>query len=161
MRGAGAAALAPFLLLGSAVLAQVPRLPVQVELRGDAIASKWTAGQGALGLTVPAGLYVRSGIVVGVGGGARGFDSRMDLVSRFSVDPFRQSRWAFYAGGGLGGRYVQRDSPKGHAYLLILAGIEGPLQNGAASGWVPAFELGLGGGARAGFAVRRGINGRR
>jgi hypothetical protein len=46
-------------------------------------------------------------------------------------------------------------------YLLVFLGLEGPLPNGPEPGWVPAVELGLGGGARIGLILRRGINGRR
>jgi hypothetical protein len=45
--------------------------------------------------------------------------------------------------------------------VLVFLGIEGPLAAGQAAGWVPAFEIGLGGGARIGFILRKGIAGRR
>jgi len=147
--------------LGVSADAQVPRQRAQPEARIDVIASRWTALQGALGVTVPTGIYVRSGVVAGIGGGGRGFDSRLDVFSRFSPDPFRQSRWAPYAGGGVSGRFARNDMPRARAYLLVFLGIEGPLARSATSGWVPAFELGLGGGVRVGFALRRGISGRR
>jgi len=44
---------------------------------------------------------------------------------------------------------------------MIFLGVEGPLPLGRTSGIVPAFELGLGGGARVGVVLRRGINARR
>jgi hypothetical protein len=44
---------------------------------------------------------------------------------------------------------------------MIFLGVEGPLARGAMSGIVPAFELGLGGGARFAVILRRGINARR
>ena len=141
--------------------AQIPHQPVQVETRADLIVSKWTAVQGGVGVTVPAGLYVRSGIVVAAGGGGKGFDSRIDLFSRFNLDPFRENRWGFYAGGGLSGRFAGRDAPRAHAYLLAFAGLEGPLPSAEVAGWVPAIEIGLGGGARIGIALRRGIPRRR
>lgn len=127
----------------------------------DAIASRWTSVQGGIGFTVPAGLYVRSGAVVAAGGGGRGFDSRADVFARFNLDPFRESRWGLYAGGGLSGRFVERDSPRRHVYLLVFAGLEGPLARSSAAGWAPALELGLGGGARVGLTIRQGIRGRR
>lgn len=158
--GAGTFALLGF-SSASSLHAQIPRQATQVEARADAIVSRWTAVQGGLGVTFPAGLYVRTGAVVAAGGGGKGFDSRVDLFSRFTLDPFREVRWGFYAGGGVSERYVERDSPKGHAYLLVFAGLEGPLRNAAVAGWVPAIELGLGGGARIGIAFRQGIPGRR
>jgi hypothetical protein len=141
--------------------AQAPREAVQAEVRTDAIVSRWTAVQGGLGMSFPAGLYVRSGGVIGAGGGAKGFDSRLDLFSRFTLDPFRESRWGLYGGGGVSGRYAERDEVRAHAYLLLVVGIEGPLRNASVAGWVPAFEIGLGGGARIGIALRQGIPGRR
>lgn len=141
--------------------AQTPNQPVQVEVRADAIASRWTAVQGGLGMTFPSGLYVRSGGVIAAGDGGKGFDSRLDIFSRFTLDPFRENRWALYGGGGVSGRYAERARPNAHAYLLVFAGLEGPLGNASAAGWVPAIEIGLGGGARIGFSLRRGIPGRR
>jgi hypothetical protein len=153
-------------LIGSIVFApeltaQIQRQSVQVEGRADAIVSRWTAVQGGFGVSFPAGIYVRSGGVIAAGGGGRGFDSRLDLFSRLSLDPFRENRWGFYAGGGVSGRYAERDTPSAHAYLLVFAGMEGPLQNASAAGWVPAIEVGLGGGARIGIVLRQGIPRRR
>ena len=88
-------------------------------------------------------------------------EGRTDFVSRFSLDPFRQSRWAPYAGGGISGRYRSELDGGSRAYLLIFLGVEGPLPLGEMAGWVPAFELGLGGGARVGIVLRQGINARR
>jgi len=103
----------------------------------------------------------RSGVAAGIGGGGRGFESRVDAFSRFSPDPFRESRWAPYAGAGISGRLVRNDTPRAHAYLLVFLGVEGPLPGTAASGWVPAFELGVGGGVRAAVVLRRGVSRRR
>jgi len=160
------AAAAAWILVACAGLAgsanaQVPRQSVQPEVRIDVIASRWTAAQAALGVSVPTGLYVRSGVAAGIGGGGRGFESRVDAFSRFSPDPFRESRWAPYAGAGISGRLVRNDTPRAHAYLLVFLGVEGPLPGTAASGWVPAFELGVGGGVRAAVLLRRGVSRRR
>lgn len=148
-------------MLPAALEAQLPRQGVQIETRVDAITSRWTAVQGGIGVTFPAGLYIRSGGVIAAGGGGRGFDSRLDLFSRFSLDPFRENRWGFYAGGGLSGRYVERERSRAHAYLLVFVGMEGPLRNASVAGWAPAIEIGLGGGARIGITLRQGIPGRR
>ncbi len=155
-----AAALCALVISSRSAAAQTEQRR-QVDARLDVIVSRWTAAQGAIGVSVPAGLYVRTGVVVGVGGGGRGVDSRIDLFSRFTFDPFRQSRWSPYAGGGLSGRYAAGNSPRAHAYMLVFVGFEGPLSGIRASGWVPAFELGLGGGARLGVVLRQGIRGRR
>lgn len=148
-------------LCAASLDAQTPRQNTQVEVRADAIAARWTTVQAGIGVTVPVGVYVRTGGVIAAGGGGNGFDSRLDLFSRFTLDPFRESRWGFYGGAGASGRYVEFDSPEGHVFLLIFAGIEGPLRNASRAGWVPAFEIGLGGGARVGFSLRQAIPGRR
>ncbi|HYU52339.1 MAG TPA: hypothetical protein VEK37_05315, partial [Gemmatimonadaceae bacterium] len=135
--------------------------PLQTEARLDGIIAHTTGVEAGLGLSIPAGIYVRSGLVAGVGAGRHGVEGRTDLISRFSLDPFRQSRWAPYGGGGVSGRYRSKLDGGSRAYLLIFFGVEGPLRLGRTSGFVPAFELGLGGGARVGVVLRRGINARR
>ena len=147
--------------LPSAIRAQAPLQPLQVEWRLDAIFANTSAGQAGLGMSVPVGTYVRSGVVAGVGAGRHGVDGRTDLIARFSLDPFRQSRWAPYGGGGISGRYRSELDGGSMAYLMVFLGLEGPLPLGQASGWVPSIELGLGGGARVGLVLRRGVNGRR
>ena len=114
-----------------------------------------------MGVSIPQGIYVRTGLVGGIGVGRHGAEGRTDLLSRFSLDPFRQSRWALYGGGGISGRYRTREDGGSRAYLLLVVGLEGPLPLGSTEGWVPVVELGLGGGARVGIGVRRGINARR
>lgn len=141
--------------------AQTPEQAVQTEWRVDGLFARSSGVEAGLGVSVPAGIYVRNGLVGGVGVGRHGAEGRTDLVSRFSLDPFRQSRWALYGGGGISGRYRRKDDGGAHAYLLIFVGLEGPLPLGRTSGWVPAFEVGLGGGARVGVILRRGINARR
>ena len=149
------------LLLPSVDNAQLPQQPLQTEARLDAIVAHTAGVEAGLGLTVPAGIYVRSGLVAGLGAGRHGVEGRTDLISRFSLDPFRQSRWAPYGGGGISGRYRSKRDGSSRAYLMIFLGVEGPLSLGRTSGIVPAFELGLGGGARVGVVLRRGINARR
>ena len=153
-------AVAVFSVPASAARAQIPRQSLQPELRADLLASRWTSGEMGVGVSVPAGIYVRSGFTAGIGAGGRGLESRIDLFSRFSFDPFRENKWAPYGGGGFSERFARRDSPQAHGYLLLFAGVEGPAL-GASPGWAPAFELGLGGGFRAGVALRRAIGGRR
>jgi hypothetical protein len=149
------------LLVPQAMLSQVPQQPLQVEGRVDAIVARTTGVEAGLGLSVPSGIYMRTGLVAGIGAGRHGVEGRTDLISRFSLDPFRQSRWAPYGGAGVSGRYRTKLDGGSHAYLMIFLGLEGPLALGATSGIVPAFELGLGGGARFAVILRRGINARR
>ena len=135
--------------------------PVQHELRLDGLFSEQTAVHAGYGVSVPAGLYVRAGLVLGAGAGRHGFEGRTDLVGRFSFDPLRQSRWGPYGGAGVSGRFNSTDDGGAKAYLLFFLGVEGPLPAGRTRGWVPALEVGLGGGARVGVVVRRGIHSRR
>jgi|SRR2546423_14077628 len=149
------------LALPAMVGGQLPQLPLQVEGRADGIFARTTGAEAGLGLTVPAGIYLRTGLVAGVGAGRHGAEGRTDLVSRFSLDPFRQSRWAPYAGGGISGRYRSDRDGGSRAYLLIFIGVEGGIPLRQTEGWVPAVEVGLGGGARLALIIRRGIIGRR
>jgi len=146
---------------GTAASAQVEQQPVQTEWRLDGLFARSSGVEAGVGVSVPTGIYVRNGLVGAVGAGRHGIEGRTDLLSRFSLDPFRQSRWALYGGGGISGRYRSREDGGSHAYLMLFLGLEGPLPLGRTSGWVPAFEVGLGGGARAGIILRRGINARR
>jgi hypothetical protein len=154
-------ALALTLVVSAAALSQSPQQPLQMEGRLDAIIARTTGVEAGLGLSIPSGIYVRSGLVAGIGAGRHGLEGRTDLFSRFSLDPFRQSRWAPYGGAGISGRYRSKLDGGSRAYLLVVVGVEGPLPLGQTSGIVPAFELGLGGGARVGVILRRGINARR
>ena len=156
------AALTIGVLAGAVPLsAQTPQQAVQTEWRVDGIFARTAGGEAGLGITLPVGIYVRNGLVGGIGVGQHGVEGRTDLLSRFSLDPFRQSRWSLYGGGGISGRYRTERDGGSHAYLLLFLGLEGPLPLGRTSGWVPAFEAGLGGGARVGVIIRRGINARR
>lgn len=141
--------------------AQTPEQAVQTEWRIDGIFARTAGGEVGLGVSVPVGFYVRNGVVGGIGVGQHGVEGRTDLLSRFSLDPFRQSRWSLYGGGGISGRYRTEQDGGSRAYLLLFLGLEGPLALGQTSGWVPAVEAGLGGGARVGVIIRRGINARR
>ena len=141
--------------------AQMVQQRIQSEVRLDGMFARTSGVEAAYGFTVPVGIYVRSGIVAGVGVGRHGAEGRTDFISRFSFDPFRQTRWAPYAGAGLSGRYRSELDGGARAYLLVFLGVEGPLPLGELSGWVPALEVGLGGGARVGLILRRGVNARR
>lgn len=141
--------------------AQSVEQPIQSEIRVDGLFARSSAVQAGFGLSVPAGIYVRTGLVGGVGAGRHGPDGRLDFVARFSLDPFRQSRWSPYAGAGFSGRFDSDRDGGSRGYLLAYLGLEGPLPVGQIAGWVPALEVGFGGGTRIGLIVRRGINARR
>jgi hypothetical protein len=154
-------ALAISIIWAAPVLAQMPTQSVQSEVRLDGIFARSGGVEAGYGVSIPAGIYVRTGLVGGVGAGRNGVESRADFISRFSLDPFRQSRWAPYAGAGVSGRFRPSADGGAKAFLLVFLGLEGPLPLGHPSGWAPALEIGLGGGARVGLILRRGIAGRR
>lgn len=149
------------LLVSAAARSQTPQQPVQIEGRLDAIIARTTGVEAGLGVSVPSGIYVRSGLVAGIGVGRHGVEGRTDLITRFSLDPFRQSRWAPYGGAGISGRYRSKLDGGSRAYLMVVLGVEGPLPFGRTSGIEPAFEVGLGGGVRLAVILRRGITARR
>jgi hypothetical protein len=160
-RGCVVFALALAIVGPPSAIAQIPTQAVQSEVRVDAIFARSPGVEAGYGISIPAGIYVRTGLVGAVGAGRHGVESRADFVSRFSLDPFRQSRWVPYAGAGLSGRFRASADGGSKAFLLVFLGLEGPLPDRQLSGWVPAFEVGLGGGARVGVILRRGIGGRR
>jgi hypothetical protein len=142
-----ALALAPFLPLP--LRAQLPTGP-QAELRAEAYYTR--AVLGGVGLVVPIGTYARLGGVVA--GGAyldtpREPAARADALIRFHFDPLRQSRRALYGAAGVSAMLDQ--DGRWRPYLLARLGVEGS----AKAGWMPAAELGLGGGAHIALVMRR------
>ncbi|MGH7654792.1 MAG: hypothetical protein ACREN6_09020 [Gemmatimonadaceae bacterium] len=127
--------------------------PVQVELRADVLAGPPAGAQVGVGANVAAGYYLRIGVDAAAGASARdgtAFASgRVDVVTRYLLDPFNEFRWAPYIGGGLTAQWDRRATRRGD--LLLLVGIEGPVHGG----WLTSVELGLGGGARLGVVLRR------
>lgn len=128
-------------------------------IRADAFFDRDPGAQLAIGLALPAAYNVRLATDVGIGGVSRdgGWRTagRLDLLTRWLSDPFRQSRWGLNAGGGVGLRVEDGTAPRVVAILTL--GLEGPSDGP----WVPGIEIGLGGGARAGLALRRAPNRRR
>src|SRR6478672_9685917 len=122
-----------------------------IEGRVDAIFSQKPTAQLGLGLSMFGGTYVRTGIVAAIGANQEGVTGRTDGFVRFHLDPFRQSRWAPYGGAGISGRYDAGSRPK--AFVLIFAGVDGPVRNGTTT----SFEVGLGGGARIGVVLRQAV----
>lgn len=122
-------------------------------VRLDALVDRDPGAQLGFGVATPVDYNVRLAVDAGVGGvhRAEGMTSsgRLDLTVRWLSDPFRQSRWAITAGGGIGERFEARRAPR--TVAIVALGLEGP-GDGA---WVPGVELGLGGGVRAGLTLRR------
>jgi len=128
---------------------------VDAEVRLDGIIARVSAVQLGVGATAVAGNYVRIGMDGGLGFSRHGLSGRIDGFARFHFDPFRQSRWAPYGGGGVSGRFDKGE--KARAYLLVFLGIDGPVSGSV----TPSFELGLGGGGRVGVILRQARKERR
>lgn len=141
-----------FLLVPARLRAQVPT-GSQVGVRLDAISSRAATVQFGMTANATAGVYVR--LEANVAGGLAWHDgtqygsARLDALSRFTLDPFLESRRALYGLGGVSMMYdgFERWRPR----LLAGFGIEGPVRRGR----VMALEVALGGGARVGLVVRR------
>jgi len=128
---------------------------IATEARTDAIISSNSAVHAGLGFTTPAGTYLRTGLVAAAGASENGISGRIDFVNRFHLDPFRESRWAPYAGGGLSSRFD--NDRQARFYLLVFAGVDGPATRGRAA----SVEAGLGGGGRISVIIRRAAAKRR
>jgi hypothetical protein len=155
-------ALAPLIEAHAQETTRAPAL--RPEVRVDYLGPRPHAMQAGLGVNVAAGTYVRLE-VVGAGGaswrdGRSSTSARADAIARFALDPFRERRWGLSAGGGLSARY-DGDAFDGRrrwrALIAVVLDLEGPHAGGVA----PAFQLGLGGGVRAGVVVRGADRGRR
>ena len=125
---------------------------VQAEWRTDVLSGPPAALQFGAGLNLPAGYYVRVGLTAAGGvawrAGATVGSARVDLTTRYLLDPFGELRWSFYGGAGVSARI---DESHARTFLLVVGGVEGP----ALHGWRTSIEAGLGGGARLGIVLRR------
>ena len=156
-RRAGATLLASIALLAAVsapASAQRPSTPIVPEVRIDVIGANPTSVQGAVGVNIPAGYYVRVGLLAGAGStiereGASRAAGRVDLIARFLVDPFRQSRWGFSAGAGVSLRADPGE--KARPQILAAIDLEGRRSRG---GVTPSLQVGLGGGVRGGIGLR-------
>ena len=146
---AAAFASVPASLSAQSPAVQAGASPITVEVRLDALFARVDAIHAGVGATVPLGNYVRAGIVGATGLSGDGRSARIDVLARFHLDPFRESRWAPYAGGGLTTRFDR--GRNAHTYLMLLAGIDGPAANGLGT----SVEAALGGGGRVGIILRR------
>jgi hypothetical protein len=152
--GALLAAIALLAVAPASVRAQPPRAPVAPELRIDVIGARPTSVQGAVGLEIPAGTYMRIGVLGGAGVTIDGDESsraagRIDVLARFLIDPFRQARWGFSAGAGVS----LRADPGEKVRPRLLAAVD--LESRRTSGGVsPSIQIGLGGGVRGGVGLR-------
>jgi len=157
LRRASGTALAAIVLLAgvpSMIRAQLPRAAVAPEVRLDVLGGRLSSVQGAVGLEIPAGAYVRVGLLAGAGatveeGETSRAAGRVDVLARFLLDPFRQARWGFSAGAGVSVRADpgKRVSPQ----LLVALDLEARRWR---NGVTPALQIGLGGGVRGGVGLR-------
>jgi hypothetical protein len=135
------------------LVAQQPSPSIAPEVRADVLGGRGTSVQGGVGIQIPAGAYVRVGVIGGIGSrwldGVSRNDGRLDVLARFLIDPFRQTSWGLSAGGGVSLRALSGDRVRPN--LLVALDLEGPRSSHGVS---PAFELGLGGGVRAGVGLR-------
>jgi hypothetical protein len=126
---------------------------VQPELRAEAVVARRASALLLVGANVPIGFYVRAGVAAGVGvvasDGAGQLAQRADLSLRFLLDPFGETPWGPYAGGGF---TVRRDGGDRAAVgMLFLLGVEGR----RGKRWSPSVEVAFGEGARLAVVLRR------
>ena len=123
------------------------------EYRADVMSGRNTAAQAGAGLVLPFGIYVRTSLDGAVGAtwrdGLARASGRADLVSRFLLDPFRETPVVLSLGGGVSVPYVDGDT-RVRPYLTAVVDVEGRLRGRI----TPAFQIGLGGGVRVGVVLR-------
>ncbi len=129
------------------------------ELRIDGISPHPSVLEAGVGPEIPLGYYTRLELLLAGGvardRGAISGSGRGDVVTRFLLDPFRESRWGLSVGGGVSIRY---EPDRGwRDFLVAVVDLEAP-QLGRV---MPAVQVGLGGGARVGMVLRRAVAGRR
>lgn len=123
------------------------------EIRVDGILGRGPTIHAGAGAEIPLGYYVRLGLLGSAGvtrlDGATMHSERFDVLARYLLDPFRETPDALSLGGGVS--FVARQGQRARPYLVVVADIEGKRRGS----WSPALQLGLGGGARLGLALRR------
>ena len=141
-------------LMASPTLAQRPVTPApRLALMLGSDLSPRPAPYGGVALDFRAGWYARIGIaaeagLVPEGQGWMG-SRRLSASARFLLDPFGQRRFGLYGGAGVALHDVVGARAQGRLFMLV--GIEG---DPFAHAMVPAFELSVGGGARAALVLR-------
>ena len=160
MKASSAALVAMSMLMIPRAARAQDHAQVRPEVRVDATSATVQHLELGGGAAIPFGTYVRVALLAGGGiarddrGGSpthgdRVATGRADIVARFQLDPFHQSRRGLYSGAGL--TYLAIKGERGRVYLTLLAGLELRDRGHIA----PALELGLGGGVRLGVALRR------
>lgn len=148
------------IVLGAGLLFVAGRLaaqgpPITRELRVDGLMSAHAAIEVGASAIIPAGIYSRTSVTAATGVVRRNATdarvARFEMVSRFLLDPYRESPYGLSVGGGLG-MTNSAGGPQWRPYLALVLDLE--LER--AHGLTPALQLGLGGGARLGVALRSG-----
>ena len=159
-RGPWGAAVLTAAALSAPLHAQQVSPRLTPEVRVDVIGASPASVQGAVGVEIPAGWYVRVGVLAGLGASVEDGESapagRLDVLARFLLDPFQQSRWGFSAGGGIS--LLAREGDHVQPELLVALDLEAPRM---ANGVSPSIQVGLGGGLRVGMGLRWGGKGAR
>jgi hypothetical protein len=130
----------------------LPPTPISKEVRLDAVMARSAGAQVGAMVHIPAGLYMRVGLGASSGvqwrSGVAHSATRVDLLIRALFDPLRETRF----GPSIGGGVSVTNGPDGRwrPYLGLAIDIEGR-RRGA---YVPAVQLGIGGGVRLGIAIR-------
>jgi hypothetical protein len=123
------------------------------EYRLDAITGSATTVHAGGGITIPAGNYVRVGLIAAAGAtrrdGASVFSARTDAIARFTFDPLREMPVALSLGGGVSVPY-EVNGTRVRPYLTAVIDVEGRRRGR----FTPALQVGLGGGARLGLLLR-------
>jgi hypothetical protein len=123
------------------------------EFRIDGINGRGNTLQAGAGAVIPAGIYVRVSLDAAAGttwrDGAAHASGRADVIARFTLDPLRESPIGFSLGGGVSVPVVEGDRVR--PYATVVLDVEGRMH----AKWTPAIQVGLGGGARVGVAIRR------
>lgn len=146
-----AASIVALSITAGASSAQAP--PIAAEFSLAALAATHTALEGGAGIVVPTGVYVRTSVTASSGltwrNGTAASVSRLESVSRFLLDPFRDSPYGLSLGGGIGITNAGGGT-RWRPYVAFVMDLE----LGQAGGWTPAIQIGLGDGARIGVVLR-------
>jgi hypothetical protein len=149
--------VATALLAGGARIVAAQGPPVTRELRLDAIESTHLTLQAGASVIVPSGVYARTALTAATGitsrDGREFSSTRVEAISRFLLDPFRESPYGLSVGGGAGVTNAA-GGPHWKPYVALLLDLE--LKR--TGGWTPAIQLGIGGGTRVGVVLRSGAD---
>jgi hypothetical protein len=141
-------------LTGSLLHAQQISRPTRsLEWRADALVAQGAGALVGAMMHLPLGTYARIGVGVGSGAvlhdGATRSVTRADVIFRGLFDPLRETRRGVSLGGGL--TVTNARDGEWRPYVALVVDFEGARRGG----YAPAVQLGLGGGARLGFALRQ------